>query len=70
MLQVKLVIGKVVFTASVTTEIEQVSALLPLSVFILELHRSQVVGNVLAQSEMAAEVKNHWLQVTIPKLRA
>ena len=28
--QVKLVIGKVVFTASVTSEIEQVSTLLPL----------------------------------------
>ena len=30
--QVKLVIGKVVFTASVTSEIEQVSTLLPLSI--------------------------------------
>ena len=40
MLQVKLVIGKVVFTASVTTEIEQVSALVPLSVSIVELHNS------------------------------
>ena len=32
MLQVKLVVGKVVFTASVTSEIEQVSTLLPLSI--------------------------------------
>ena len=63
MLQVKLVIGKVVFTASVTSEIEQVSILLLLSIPIVDLHRTQIVGYVLAQSEMAGEVKNHWLQV-------
>ena len=38
MLQVKLVIGKVVFTASVTSEIEQVSILLLLSIPIVDLH--------------------------------
>ena len=40
MLQVKLVVGKVVFTASVTSEIEQVSSVLLLSISIVDLHRT------------------------------
>ena len=40
MLQVKLVVGKVVFTASVTSEIEQVLSNLFLPISIVDLHRS------------------------------